>query len=305
MARRRNRWLHWVALAPVVLTACATADRVAVPEIESPGPAAGIEPASTSAPATATLTVMTLNLAHARGTGLHQWFQTGRRAEQNLDAVRRVLVRESPDIVALQEADSGAVWSGGFDHVEYLTDGLAGVEVVRGEHASGMGLTYGTTLVARRPLADPLAVTFPPRLLPAPKGFVVAAIDWPGNPFLDVDLVSVHLDFLRPRQRRRQAAELVQTLRGRGRPVILMGDLNAPWHDQSVVRALAQELELVAFAPLSGALETYPRMNRRLDWIMISRDLEFVSHRVLPDPVSDHRAVVAEIGLRAQPGWEQ
>ena len=37
---------------------------------------------------------------------------------------------------------------------------------------------------------------------------------------------------------------------------------------------------------------------RRLDWILISTDLDFISYAVWPDVVSDHLGVVAEIGMK-------
>jgi endonuclease/exonuclease/phosphatase family metal-dependent hydrolase len=37
---------------------------------------------------------------------------------------------------------------------------------------------------------------------------------------------------------------------------------------------------------------------KRIDWILISADLEFISYKVLPEAVSDHHGVVAEIGMR-------
>jgi endonuclease/exonuclease/phosphatase family metal-dependent hydrolase len=40
---------------------------------------------------------------------------------------------------------------------------------------------------------------------------------------------------------------------------------------------------------------TFPKTGRRLDWILVSPQLEFADHRILDDPISDHYAVVAEI----------
>jgi endonuclease/exonuclease/phosphatase family metal-dependent hydrolase len=44
-------------------------------------------------------------------------------------------------------------------------------------------------------------------------------------------------------------------------------------------------------------MRTYVSRDRRFDWIMISNELEFVSYKVLPDIISDHLAVVAEVKL--------
>ena len=39
---------------------------------------------------------------------------------------------------------------------------------------------------------------------------------------------------------------------------------------------------------------------KRLDWILVSSPLEMVEYKTLPDPISDHRAVVAV--LKKSPG---
>ena len=63
------------------------------------------------------------------------------------------------------------------------------------------------------------------------------------------------------------------------------------------VRELAKALSLKVWKPEENVV-TYPSRGTRLDWILISKELQFRSHGVLPDELSDHRAVVAEIGLR-------
>ena len=106
--------------------------------------------------------------------------------------------------------------------------------------------------------------------------------------------------FVAERVRRRQATEMAAFLKGRGRPLIVMGDLNAGWDDaQGVVGYLVDALDLHAREAGDGGDPTFPMDGRRIDWILVSRDLEFVSYQVLPDTLSDHRAVVAEVAVAA------
>ena len=49
------------------------------------------------------------------------------------------------------------------------------------------------------------------------------------------------------------------------------------------------------YRPDARHLHTYPKGEKRLDWILISGELDFVSHKVLTDVVSDHPAVVATV----------
>jgi endonuclease/exonuclease/phosphatase family metal-dependent hydrolase len=67
------------------------------------------------------------------------------------------------------------------------------------------------------------------------------------------------------------------------------------------VKRLADELDLHAYEPDKEGMGTYGgRDGKRLDWILISRELEFINYRLLPDIVSDHLAVYAEIRPRGE-----
>jgi len=232
----------------------------------------------------APLRVMTLNVAHGRGTTAHQIGQRKHAFETNLDAIARMLRREQPDVVALQEADGPSSWSGGFDHVRRLAE-LAGYpHRFRGRHVDTPRLSYGTALLSTRPLGDPASHRFAPSLPTPLKGLVVATVG-------DVDVVSAHLDFLREEVRRRQVADLIESLGARNRPLVLLGDFNVEWGD--TLRHLAESLDLHAYAPDSKGLATFE--DRRIDWIFLSRGLEFVRYAVVPDVLSDHRAVVADV----------
>ncbi len=242
--------------------------------------------------------LLTLNLAHGRGTGVHQVLQDAGDAHRNLDSVEELIGRESPDVVALQEADAPSAWSGRFDHVDHLARAMGYGWGVHTTHARGSGLAYGTAVLSRLPLEDHGAVTFAPATATLPKGFSVATVRWP-EAGVDLDVVSVHMEPLRGSVRKKQAAQIVAALADRQRPLVLMGDFNTDWDAaDGVLRLLSDQLGLTAYEPADNDIVTYPRLGRRLDWILISEPLRFVGFRALEDGVSDHRAVVAEIGLR-------
>ncbi|MGD2076349.1 MAG: endonuclease/exonuclease/phosphatase family protein [Gammaproteobacteria bacterium] len=287
----------WSCLAAsLLLAACASTGGQHVPQV---GAAQGrdLRPVTTlSRPAE--ITVMTLNIAHARRDGFHQLLQTTSEAIDNLDAIGRLLLERAPDIVALQEADGSSFWNGDFDHVAYLAEHGAFRHHVRGEHVRAPRLAYGTALLSAVELRDPLTVTFQPGLSPLPKGFLVSTFHWPQRPDLAVDVVSLHLDPVNPSVRRRQAGELIAALRTRGHPTIMMGDFNAEWSARSsAVRLIAETLNLKAYRPEQAAMDTFPALGRRLDWILVSPHFDFLSHHTLTEPVSDHRGVVARLRL--------
>jgi endonuclease/exonuclease/phosphatase family metal-dependent hydrolase len=241
---------------------------------------------------------MTLNIAHGRGTGFHQLFLHPEQTRENLDNVARLLNNAAPDIIALQEADAPSFWSGNFNHVDYLARRSGYYHFVQAPHVDAMGLTYGTALMSRLALSDPQAITFDPALSAIPKGFIVSTINWPGTGGLKIDVISVHLDFMSRSVREKQAEELIQIVRARDNPVIIMGDLNTGWHQQgSATQYLGRELGLTAFQPQNDELVTFPALGERLDWILVSPGLEFHSHNIIGDGVSDHHGVVAEIVL--------
>jgi len=254
----------------------------------------------------ASLRVMTLNMAHGRSDGWHQALLTRATIESNLDAMADVLSREKPDVVAIQEADGPSLWSGKFDHAQYLADEAEFPHLCRGEHVSGMKLSYGTGLLSRLPMDQSVSRTFASSPPTPPKGFVVCTVRWPANPVVEIDVVSVHLDFLRQAVRRRQVREMIAELSRRKNPLVVMGDLNCEWEDEDApIHTLVEELDLTAYQPDAEGLDTYPSREERLDWILVSSDLRFVKHETIDDVVSDHRAVVAEIEVAAeerQPG---
>ncbi len=280
-----------------VLGACAGSGLHTAGPVSAPTQNSATDPAAASSRA-GSLKVLTLNLAHGRGRGRHQLFQSTDTIRANLVKTAEVLRRHAPDVVAFQEADGLSFWSGDFDHVSYLANKGGFDYVVHGEHVEGPGLSYGTALVSRLRPRDPVTITFDTDLSAFPKGFVVATVQWPGAPSIGVDVVSLHLDFLGEAARRAQAAELIAVLKERGYPVIVMGDFNSQWQEpDSAVRLVAEELRLTAFDATGADLATFPKFDRRLDWILVSRGLEFLAYETLPDVLSDHRGVVAEIVL--------
>lgn len=246
---------------------------------------------------TAMLKVCTLNIAHGRSNGFHQFFQSEKKIQQHLNNIAKLLQRVRPDIVALQEADAESFWSGAFNHVQYLAEKSHMHSSVQGKHVQGMGLQYGTALLSRLPLQEGRSIRFASTPPTPPKGFVIATTHIPGHPQQKIDVVSLHLDFLRARARSQQLETLSQLLQARQNPVIIMGDFNTGWHEQQILKNFAEKLTLHTWQPEQNKEGTFWMSDKRIDWILLSKELEFVNYRVLPDVVSDHRAVVAQVRL--------
>jgi len=247
------------------------------------------------------LRVATLNLAHGRKDSLNQLFVMEGTFRENLSDIADVLTDYSPHIVALQEADAGSLWSGGFDHVEYLASAAGYPWRSHESNAESWLFSYGTALIAALPFTETIKHTFEPSPPTMDKGFVLAQIDWPcgdENKVRKLDILSVHLDFSRQSVREKQIKEMVEILSVRMNPTIIMGDFNSEWlAESSVIQALANKSRFTSYRPTSTGYSTYKE--KRLDWILITKDLEFVDYQVLPDTLSDHAMVLADIRFRA------
>ena len=249
---------------------------------------------------------VTLNVAHGRKDGRNQMLLGEETIRSNLVDVADFLDRSEADVIALQEVDAESKWSGKFNHLDFLSDNSAFVCSYHGLHASGRMYDFGTALLAQTPFSDSFTHSFKPSWPTTTKGFSFAALDWnPGGALPEptvVNFVSVHLDFSRRSVRRSQVEEMVAALSQIEGPMVMMGDFNTDWEaKESSLKSLAEQLNLSAFKPLAEGLSTYGKKGARLDWILISDDLEFSDYSVLPEVMSDHYAVAAEIVLKDEP----
>ena len=249
-------------------------------------------------PIAPSLRLATLNLAHGRGLSASQSALPPERLRSNIDACADAIARDDPDVIALQEADAASVWSGAFHHVERIAERAALPHVHHGIHFDqGIGpfrVAYGTALLSQQELQSPTSVRFDFGHLHT-KGFVSARIELAGRP---LQVVSVHLTSGSAAARRREVEVMVEALAKVDAPIVLMGDLNSRWeNDNDAVRLLVERLGLRAFEPDSPERRTFRagRPRKRIDWILIAPEFEFVGYRTWTDLVSDHLGVSATI----------
>ena len=252
------------------------------------------------------LTVLSLNIAHGRNQSINQLLVKDEDLKRNIITIARLIKSVDADVVALQEVDGPSSWSGNFDHLELLAREANYPWYYRANHAESWLFSYGTAILSRLPVQEIMQYTFDPSPPTFNKGFLLATVKWArdseNEEDVAIDIASVHLDFSRQSVREKQIAELSAALRDRKNPLILAGDFNSDWFaEESTVRRLAEESKMSAFRPMTRDLPTY-KSDHRYDWILISSELAYVSYQVLPDPVSDHLAVVAEISMIAPSG---
>ncbi|MBS2017839.1 MAG: endonuclease/exonuclease/phosphatase family protein [Deltaproteobacteria bacterium] len=251
--------------------------------------------------------MMTLNVAHGSRNPIPSALLRRRTLARNLDAIAALVRRAEADVVALQEIDRASALSKNVDHFTWIAEAAAmpfRVHAPHGERAR-LGMRHGHALLSRHELYGAEDLRFDRRFC-HDKGFVLATLEVPELGGRAIDAVSVHLEPFAPNVRRSQILELGAALRARrertkGRPLVVMGDMNTGYgDDRRGVGLLAKEAGLGAWRP-SERMPTYAMSFPlvRFDWILTSPELRIVDQRTLPDRVSDHAAVVADIALSA------
>jgi endonuclease/exonuclease/phosphatase family metal-dependent hydrolase len=243
--------------------------------------------------------VLTLNLAHGRGTAFHQAFTSRRAIMRNLDEVAQVILGARADIVALQELDQPSLWSGGFDPPP-----LPGHRHRAAPHGARDPRQAPPAHLLRHrrplPLADPGHASLPFRKnFLDTKGYMLAHVESPLGP---LDVVSLHLDFKRAAERRAQLADVSAALERRedpARSLIVAGDFNTS-HEARCGTLTGFVKRHGLFVP-EGSFRTFPsrRPRAHLDHVLISACLEVVSTEVPPAAVSDHLPVLVELRPRS------
>lgn len=257
------------------------------------------------------LSVLTLNMAHGRKDAFNQVFQKTRTTRANLEDISSFLSDSGADLVALQEADAPSRWSGRFDHVEFVSENSPYLCRIHARHAKKYMYDFGTALLSSVPFADGLRYTFEPSPPTTNKGFVMGQVRWNPDGRLPepvmVSVISVHLDFSRKKVRDAQVVEMRAVLADVETPVIIMGDFNTDLKkEESALKAIVEGGKFKVYQPESSVLGTYKSGKHRLDWILISRDLEFVTYEVPQAILSDHQPVQATLRLVGKPdeSWD-
>lgn len=205
-----------------------------------------------------------------------------------------------PDVVSLNEVDSGTIRSGHADEAAYLGR-ATGLRAVYGPNLFRYdGGRFGNAILSRYPIRETHNTRLPRRPHSEPRGLLEATLRV-GN--RTVSFYSVHLSQGErgAAQRVRQAEAVSRVIRTSPHPTILSGDLNSHPGDLPV-RILRQYLldaqEYGGRGPGLTVPEADPR--GRIDYILYDNHFAPVrdSTRVLPSASSDHRAVWTELVLR-------
>lgn len=253
------------------------------------------------------LSIVTFNIAHGRGLTPIQGFTLARKLRANLRKIARLIVRLSPDIVALQEIDENSRWAGNFDHLEYLkvhTGYRYSVFGINNRREGLLNLSYGNAILSRHAILDSENIIFGESRV-GEKGFLYTELDVGGR---RLPVMNLHLHY-RSRQHRFRQVELVMdyvTHKHHHRrdawhmPPIVCGDLN---NSHTSPDATA---ELMRYFSLHGRYSLHPGEGSTFPSAMPSRTLDFVllppacleaRSEVVRSFLSDHCPVLVEFAL--------
>jgi endonuclease/exonuclease/phosphatase family metal-dependent hydrolase len=277
----RVRWTIAGAFC-LLITACSAS---------APAPRLGADPAVRAD----TIRVLTYNIF--AGNDLER--------RSNLERIAALIAALDADIVLLQEVDRLTARSGRTDQAAVLAQ-FTGMHMVFGRSIDFGGGEYGNAILTRFPVLSSHVLPLD-SLLPAS----VAADVQEARTLLHVVLetpagllhvVNTHLDHragsaVRPAQALSLLAYIADAVPA-GQPLVLGGDLNAT-PDAVELRALRARFTDAWLQCGSGPGFTFrtDRPDRRIDYILLS-DARCASARVLPDALSDHLPVFAEIIVR-------
>lgn len=247
------------------------------------------------------LRVLLLNFAYGMGvdgsklsyvTRAPRFFFAGRSKCAEL---AEIVKRESPDVIGLVEVDGGSVraglkpqWqetaeAGGYfvsADCKYAPDSVWHYTPILQEHMNAI-LTKGSSCTGYEKSSY---------LSLGMKRLVLR------QTFNDIDFYLVHLalDFM---TRRWQLIELGKMVIDSNSPrrKVIMGDFNSFLGRSSELDFIMTGMNLKFAYPVASPTFPAYKPEKELDNILISKDIEVVSYKVLPDVISDHRAILVDI----------
>jgi endonuclease/exonuclease/phosphatase family metal-dependent hydrolase len=221
---------------------------------------------------------------------LHNGFDT--KGYLGLEALASNIEAFEPDVVALQEISRGWLISGRVDMAEWLSLRLD-MPYIYGDTT---GTMWGNVILSRFKITEYHNKYLPSEGLPVKRGFTHAVIEINNNQTLNV--IATHFHHIESDSDIRQTqAETLLTYANNLENIIIMGDLNTTPETQVIQMFLnagfIDVLSLIEPPPAYTFHADNPDM--RIDYILISPNMEASQIEVHQSSASDHFAISAVI----------
>ena len=229
------------------------------------------------------LRVMSYNIHHGEGM------------DGKIDIMRiaQVLLKENPDLVALQEVDKNCARSGNRDMAAELGN-LLGMEHIFGKTMDFKGGEYGLAILSKLPIIETSLHQLPKGDEPRCALEVKVKI---GNYPKLVSFICIHNSWNSEDIRIEQVKELLMVLGELDHPAVLAGDFNAKRKDESMQQLEHADWKILSYQ--SKKMSVFAAPDSQIDFFVISNfPHTSAESRVVDEAIaSDHRPIFAEIIL--------
>ncbi|MDP3741028.1 MAG: endonuclease/exonuclease/phosphatase family protein [bacterium] len=254
--------------------------------------------------------ILDLNIMHGRNSRspIFPPRFSRQKIENNLKKIVDVIQGYNPEIVTLQEVDQASVLSGDFNQFDLLDKNLNYSYKYFSPSCSiifwGKKIfVSGNAIFSKYPLENCQSYNFDFSFPTERKGFIIADAKLPQDQTLTI--ASVHLvwiDWMRSNSRVCQLDLVTRVLAERKNPTVIAGDMNCNFlGKETSLRSFVNQLNLKVYDPENKDLNTSPSWNpyKRIDWILASKEIDFISYKTIANRVSDHLAVFAKLSNRS------
>lgn len=213
----------------------------------------------------------------------------------NLLRVVELIKKHQPDLVALQEVDSGRVASGRLHQMRILALLTGYQELFGAVNSHEMG-KEGLGILSRLPVETTQFLKLPHiDTTTAPRAMFCALLALPNYKYCR--FCNTQLDDFSPLNRGLQAAVVNEALQYSIQPVVLAGDFNVQPYDHTL-EAITKYWNDAGQHTDAG---TYEVTGKRIDyiWTLKTSKFKLLDYRVLYEPnTSEHSPVIATYALR-------
>lgn len=222
----------------------------------------------------------------------------------DLERIARVIEREAPDLVGLNEVDVRFHRRSAFaDQLGWLAERL-GMEslfgpAIRHTEVAGETAGYGNGLLFKGEVHH-VRNRRVQRRGEEPRALLVA--EWiPPGETVSIRVVVTHMG-LNPWMRRQQVDLLLEECRDPAQPVVALGDWNVTPRRPAVTRLAPFLLDTLGESGVSASTYPCPSPRKRIDYIFCSRHFhrETASVVVTPGCPSDHLPVLSVLNWKSE-----